>query len=508
LKVGVSAANRESLRSVFVCPDTGLKEEQMIGHVTARLESLYRRNRRSAARAAFFLSLSVILTTVIAAQFVVRDPGVRSGSVDAGQPLDSLAQTPGASNFFADGQKRFQEIEAVQNGLGPRFNSNQCSSCHSQPATGGTSPSATVFPLVGPNPETQVYNLDGAQNTIPSFVTADGPVREARFKFFLTPNGALSNTPDGGVHALFVISGRSDAGTCAIRQPNFERQLDLNNVSFRIPTPTFGAGLIENVSEETILANMRANGFAKQSLGISGHPNRDGNDGMISRFGWKAQNKSLEIFSGEAYNVEMGVTNQLFPNERANPDEAQHAGLPAACKLNPTPEDATNLAASQDSGVPGDASQFAMFMRLLAPPTASLTSPGGASSIASGRQLFSTIGCALCHTPALQTAPSRITPGLSQVSANLFSDLLVHNMGSNLADGVTQGAAGPDEFRTAPLWGVGQRIFFLHDGRTSDLLNAIEQHASSGSEANGVIHNFNSLTPQQRQNLLNFLRSL
>jgi CxxC motif-containing protein (DUF1111 family) len=310
------------------------------------------------------------------------------------------------------------------------------------------------------------------------------------------------------VHDLFVISGRTDAGACSIRQPEFVHNLALNNVSFRIPTPVFGAGLIENISEETIWANMRANGFAKQSLGISGHPNRDGNDGMISRFGWKAQNKSLDIFSGEAYNVEMGVTNELFQNERASPDEAQRGGLPAACKLNATPEDATNMAASQDNGVPGDASQFAMFMRLLAPPTPSTVSPGGATSIASGQQIFAQIGCALCHTPTLQTGPSHITPGLSQVNANLFSDLLVHDMGNNLADGVTQGAAGPDEFRTAPLWGVGQRIFFLHDGRTSDLLDAIQQHASSGSEANGVIRNFNNLTPQQKQNLLNFLRSL
>jgi CxxC motif-containing protein (DUF1111 family) len=333
-------------------------------------------------------------------------------------------------------------------------------------------------------------------------------VREARFKFFLNSSGGLSNTQDGGVHDLFVISGRSDAGSCAIRQPDFAHNLALNNVSFRIPTPTFGAGLIENISEEAILDNMRDNGFVKQSLGISGHPNRDGNDGMIARFGWKAQNKSLEIFSGEAYNVEMGVTNELFPNERSNPEEAQRGGLPPACKLNPTPEDMTKMAASQDSGVPGDASQFAMFMRLLAPPTPSLTSPGGAPSIASGRQAFAAIGCALCHTPALQTAPSHITPALHQVTANLFSDLLVHNMGTNLADGVSQGGAGPDEFRTAPLWGLGQRIFFLHDGRTSDLVNAIQQHAGSGSEANGVIRNFNNLTPQQKQNLLNFLRSL
>jgi CxxC motif-containing protein (DUF1111 family) len=480
----------------------------MIGKSGVRKEHSHQGNKLRIARLTGLLAVFTFFATAITAQFIARDPGVRDGSVGAGKPLESLAQTPGASNFFADGLSRFQEIDTVPRGLGPRFNTNQCSSCHSQPAVGGSSPSTTVYPFVGPNPETQVSNMDGAQNTLPSFITPDGPVREARFKFFLTPTGSLSTVPDGGVHALFVISGRSDAGACAIKQPNFAHNLALNNVSFRIPTPTFGAGLIENISEETILANMRANGFIKQSLGISGHPNRDGNDGMISRFGWKAQNKSLEIFSGEAYNVEMGVTNELFPNERANPEEAQREGLPAACKLNPTPEDATNLAAGQDTGVPGDASQFAMFMRLLAPPVASLTSPGGATSIASGRQAFGAVGCALCHTPVLQTGPSRITPGLGNVNANLFSDLLVHDMGRNLADGVSQGGAGPDEFRTAPLWGVGQRIFFLHDGRTSDLLDAIQQHAGFGSEANGVIRNFNTLSPQQKQNLLNFLRSL
>jgi CxxC motif-containing protein (DUF1111 family) len=353
-----------------------------------------------------------------------------------------------------------------------------------------------------------VFNLDGAQNTLPSFITPDGPVREARFKFFLTSTGTLSNNPDGGVHDLYVISGRPDAGSCSIRQPDFAHNLSLNNISFRIPTPTFGAGLIENISDETILANMRANASIKQSFNISGHPNRSGNDGSITRFGWKAQNKSLAIFAGEAYNVEMGVTNEAFPNERANPEEALRGGLPANCKINPTPEDDTNMNASLDSGVPGDMAQFAMFMRLLAPPTPSTTNPGGGTSIAAGRQVFGSVGCALCHTPAMQTGPSKITPDLSSASANLFSDLLVHNMGSNLADGVSQGGAGPDEFRTAPLWGLGQRIFFLHDGRTSDLVNAIQQHASSGSEANGVIRNFNNLTPQQKQNLLNFLRSL
>jgi CxxC motif-containing protein (DUF1111 family) len=461
--------------------------------------------------------------TVVVGQFVASDPGVRGGTIDSGKSLD-LTQTPGAADFFKDGLNRFVAVEGVSgqpsnNGLGPRYNTNQCSSCHAQPAVGGTSPSITAFPFLGPNPETLVANLDGqtSQNTLPSFITPDGPVREARFKFFLDGDGPRGGrrdsdgagpTPDGGVHDLFVISGRLDAGTCAIKQPDFARNLAQNNVIFRIPTPVFGAGLIENVSDEAILSNMSTNQQQKQSLGISGHPNRDGNDGAIARFGWKGQNKSLEIFAGEAYNVEMGVTNELFQNERASPDEAQHGGLPANCKLNPTPEDTSNFNGSPDSAVPSDTVQFAMFMRLLAPPTASTTTPGGATSISNGGQVFGAIGCALCHTPALPTASSSFTPGLGPGQANLFSDLLVHHMGTNLADGVSQGGAGPDEFRSAPLWGLGQRIFLLHDGRTKDLVDAIHEHASQGSEANGVIHNFNGLSPRQQQDLLNFLRSL
>jgi CxxC motif-containing protein (DUF1111 family) len=97
---------------------------------------------------------------------------------------------------------------------------------------------------------------------------------------------------------------------------------------------------------------------------------------------------------------------------------------------------------------------------------------------------------------------------MSGQTVNLFSDLLVHHMGQGLADGITQGGAGPDEFRTAPLWGVGQRVFFLHDGRTSNLVEAIEDHRSPGSEANKVIENFNRLSAQEQQVIINFLRSL
>jgi CxxC motif-containing protein (DUF1111 family) len=480
---------------------------------------LLQRTKAALCVGAFVLVSSA---TVVVGQFVASDPGVRGGTIDSGKSLD-LSQVPGAADFFSNGLGRFADVEVVQggnnNGLGPRYNSNQCSSCHSQPATGGSSPSTTAFPFIGPNPQTLVANLDGqtTQNTIPSFITPDGPVREARFKFFLDGSSPRSGrrdfdapgpTPDGGVHDLYVISGRQDAGTCAIKQPDFARNLTLNNVIFRIPTPVFGAGLIENIADETIRSNATLNQRQKEDLGISGHVNTNGNDGTITRFGWKAQNKSLEIFAGEAYNVEMGVTNELFQNERPSPDEAQNGGLPANCKLNPTPEDTTNFVASPNSAVPSDTVQFAMFMRLLAPPTASTTTPGGATSISNGSQVFGAIGCAMCHTPTLPTAASSFVAGLGPGQANLFSDLLVHHMGTNLADGVSQGGAGPDEFRSAPLWGLGQRVFFLHDGRTKDLVDAIREHASDGSEANRVIHNFNRLSPQQEQDLLNFLRSL
>jgi CxxC motif-containing protein (DUF1111 family) len=432
------------------------------------------------------------------------DPGVRAGSVNVGLPFSSLSTNQLA--FFQDGQTRFQQMDQVANGLGPSFNSNSCSSCHAQPAAGGTSPATAQYPNIGPNPQIEAGMANGAANSIPFFITTDGPVREARFPFVVNSNGSLSHTPDGGVHALFTIAGRRDAGTCDLAQPNFEQMQQLSNLIFRIPTPVYGAGLIENIADATILANMQANASLKEQLGISGHPNYSGNDGSITRFGWKAQNKSLEIFAGEAYNVEIGVTNELFPNERANP--------PAACLLNPTPEDSTNFDLS-GSQIPSDVVEFAHFMRFLAPPAPSMAGiPGNpsAASIQNGQALFNEVHCNTCHTRALQTSTSSLTADLSNQTAALFSDLLVHHMGSGLADNISQGSAGPDEFRTAPLWGLGQRIFFLHDGRSGPanggLVHAIQQHASNGSEANNVISLFNHLTSRQQQDILNFLRSL
>src|SRR5262249_42485019 len=162
---------------------------------------------------------------------------------------------------------------------------------HSQPAPGGSSPAANAYPHLGPNPQLTIATLDGARNVIPSFLSSDGPVREARFPFAVNADGSLSQTPDGGVHALFSIAGRSDAPGCNLPHPDFDRMQQLDNVVFRIPTPVYGAGLIETIADATILANMGANAQLKQQLGIAGHPNTSGNDGSITRFGWKAQNK-------------------------------------------------------------------------------------------------------------------------------------------------------------------------------------------------------------------------
>jgi CxxC motif-containing protein (DUF1111 family) len=125
-----------------------------------------------------------------------------------------------------------------------------------------------------------------------------------------------------------------------------------------------------------------------------------------------------------------------------------------------------------------------------------------------GKALFGQIGCGFCHTPALTTDPNSRIAALAGKTANLYSDLALHQMGKNLDDGISQGEAVGDEFRTAPLWGLGQRLFFLHDGRTSDLVVAIREHRGAKSEANGVIGNYDRLSESDKQDLLNFLRSL
>ena len=465
---------------------------------------------------------------LISTAWAQTDPGVRGGAIN-GQPgatatsplpLASVAaNTPtGVLDFFNNGLTRFLDNEAVSgganNGLGPRFNFNQCAGCHTQPTIGGTGGAV--------NPQfTAIHNgIAGPNDTTPAFITQNGPTREARFPFFFNNDGtANTNSPNGGVETLFTVSGLPLANGCTLAQPSFAAAAAAGNLIFRIPTPVFGAGLIENIDDSTLIAVQTA--AAGNGLGISGTFNHNGNDGTIARFGWKAQNKSLLLFAGEAYNVEMGISNELFGQDRPLPGEDQMgSGLPANClNLAGTgyPEDTTNFV--NTSGTAGttaanatilsDIEAFAQFMRLLAPPVQSTTVPGGATSISNGKSLFSAIGCATCHTPTINsTQPSNITTSLGSAQVAAFSDLEIHHMGTGLADNVSQGGAGGDQFRTAPLWGLGQRIFFLHDGRTTNLLTAIDAHASSGSEANQVEANFDSLSTSQQQDVVNFLRSL
>jgi CxxC motif-containing protein (DUF1111 family) len=457
----------------------------------------------------------------------VSDPGPRAG-VSAGGPLPNLQSD--VANFEFQSHIRFQEVDSVNgsvddanddaglttpisgSGLGPSFNGNSCAQCHVFPAVGGGSP-----PTI--DPQTTVGTLNGGTNTIPPFVANGGPIREARFPL----NNA--GKPDGGVHDLFVITGRTDATnqpnhntgtntTCTVAQTNFPQQIAANNIIFRIPISIFGDGLVENIGELDLRAASAAASSTGAALGItSGNFNLSGNDGTITRFGWKAQNKSLLIFAGEAYNVEQGVTNENFQNERTeqfqdgfqNDSDASITN----CLFNPTPEDTENFTDPNPTNSPSadfgsDITGFSGFMRLSAAPT---PAPGTASTNA-GLVTFENIGCGVCHIPTFSTQASPFTSGNTNSTFSPFSDFAIHDMGTVLADRVSQGNANGNDFRSAPLFGVGQRAFFLHDGRTANLVVAIEDHASTGSEANDVIANFNALAATDQQNIINFLRSL
>jgi CxxC motif-containing protein (DUF1111 family) len=345
------------------------------------------------------IALTVILNPgTIAAQ---QDPRARPVAPDAA-PLPYSELGPDLQSFFTAAMSDFMEVDSVSgtisgedgSGLGPTFNGNSCAQCHAFPVVGGSSPAR--------NPQVELANLDQAKNTVPSFITSEGPVREVRF--VRNPDGS----PDGGVHGLFTIRGRTDAIGCDLRQPNFAQQLAAGNVIFRIPTPTFGLGLVEATPDSTLQANLAANQQIKSQLGIGGALNTSGNDGTVTRFGWKAQNKSLMVFAGEAYNVEQGVSNEAFGNERA---------AAAGCVFNGSPEDATKINGNTTGSaaeMSSDLVNFAAFMRFSAPPAPAAMS----ASAKNGASLFNGVGCGLCHTATLTTGKSKFT-GMSHVRCDL-----------------------------------------------------------------------------------------
>ena len=426
----------------------------------------------------------------------------------AQQPQNTLPVDPDPTNPFSP--------RGLVNsaGMGPVFNADQCFICHSQPQIGGSSPRV--------NPAQLIAHRLGGTNVVPAFESPDGAFRETRFKY------KADGSRDGGVHSLFTLQGRSDAQDCTLRQPDYRTEVQRRNVAFRIPLQLLGLGLIESIQDKAILASMSSSLEAKRALGIGGHPNIVPNNGTISRFGWKAQNASINMFAGEAYNVEMGITNDLFPISRS-----EEEGCNLAYEPFDVPRSEISLYDDPLKIMPAWL-MFTEFMRFVEPPRPAPFSP----SAQRGQRVFAAVGCALCHTPSFKT-PGMANPqvpaqeigphsvALRGQTVNLYSDLLVHHMGATLADNVVQGNAGPDEFRTTPLWGLGQRLFFLHDGRTSDLLVAIRDHHSRAhsdggdnperdaqsptygpSEANAVVERFEDLSEQDKQAVLNFLRAL
>jgi CxxC motif-containing protein (DUF1111 family) len=447
------------------------------------------------------------MVVAVRAQSQAQDPGPRGGPPGAGTFIVGL--TSNQKNVEGTITGTFTEINSVtgtgdggtgNSGLGPRFNFNSCNGCHAQPAVGGAAPFTNGF--------FSVFFLDGALNEMPSFESQTGVMANARFPQVLPGNPY--SIPAGFTQELFTITGRSDAGSCDLEQPNFSGAQSANDVIFHTPLPMFGDGLMEIIPEGQILGNQAAECADEAETGICGTVQL-ASDTTISRFGWKAQERSALLFSSAAYNIEEGVSTEAFPNEL---DETQ-----PACLLNAIPEDHWNFINGSPHRFPGDPERQSLFIRFLAPPTPATPN----STTINGQNQFNSIGCNICHTspsPTQFVTPQSAIGALSGQNVNLFSDLLLHHMGNCLADGVIQGVAAGDMFRSAPLWGVGQRIFFLHDGRTSDIVQAIEDHSDTwctggpgftgyqASEADSVVNAFNALSATNQQDLVDFLRSL
>jgi CxxC motif-containing protein (DUF1111 family) len=334
-------------------------------------------------------------------------------------------------------------VEVAADGLGPVFNAQGCAVCHAVPAVGGSSPRNEVRAGIY-DPNTTQFNPLAAQG--------------------------------GSLFQIFALRAE-----CKENIPP-----EANVIAERQAQPLFGLGLVEAIPRATIAA-----GAVDKGDGIHGKlPN--------GRFGWKGQVPSLFIFSGDAYVNEMGITNDLFPNE--NVPNGNLATL-AACDAVPDPEDSAAPFTLPSGAVVNlrGIDNFTNFMTFLAPP------PRGniTADAVAGEAVFNNIGCAKCHTPSMRTDPNHPIAALRDKEVNLFSDLLLHNVGTG--DGIADGNAGPFELRTTPLWGLTASSPFLHDGSAATLEQAILAH---GGEAAVVTGRFRALGATEQQQLLAFLRSL
>ena len=392
-----------------------------------------------------FIATTGVFILVFAQWRINSQPLSAADSENLTNPLPDL--TPQETAHFMAGLEDFLEVETVEDGLGPVFNGKSCAECHAVPSVGGSEPN------VGVARETRIGRLFN--------------------KVFDPLDGSVSVNRGGGLLQQRAINlpGCHLKGEVVPPEATF--------VSLRISTPLFGAGLIEAILDATILANQSNGGRPNYVF----NPDTGGTE--LGRFGWKAQVATLHQFAGDAYLNEMGITNPSFPHENLPQGE-------------PIPSGCDTVADSEDDG--SGVTAFTNFMRFLAPaPRRPVT-----VQVQLGEQVFSQIGCASCHVPTMTTGPNSVA-ALSNQRVNLFSDLLLHAMGAGLADGIEQGRAKGDEFRTAPLWGLSRRDRFMHDGRSNTIEKAILRH---GGEAQNARDRFGGLSPADHDALLAFLDSL
>jgi len=367
--------------------------------------------------------------------------------VKPGDPLQGL--TPVEFSEFRLGLDDFTEVETVEDGLGPAFNGTSCAVCHSIPAIGG---SGVIL-------ETRAGYRDES-----------GAFR------------ALNEAGDTLMH-LFSVPTHS----CQPIMP-----ADVNVIARRAPIPVFGAGLVEAIPDEVLLA--LEDPFDRNRDGVSGRAavivDPATRERRVGRFGWKAQQATLLSFSADAYRNEMGITNDVFPLESAfGISQAQMQ----RCDPRPDPEDVRDPVTHR-RGI----DNFEAFMKFLAP-----IARGPVDDIVrDGERIYQAIGCAACHVPALATGPSA-NPLFNRRNVPLFSDLLLHDVGTG--DGIKQAAAEPDEIRTPALWGLRLRRPFLHDGSAATVEAAIGRHRN---EAELARRGFEQLSAEDRRRLLAFLHSL
>ena len=361
-----------------------------------------------------------------------------------GDPLPGLTAEQLAA--FEEGLEDFQEVDTPESGLGPIFNGVSCVACHSVPAIGGSS----------------------ATN---------------EFRFGRLVNGRFDPLTELGGSLLQQFATDPACQEVIPAQANVVAQ--------RQTTPLFGLGLIEAIPDTTLIQlaqSRKPDGVTGRISVVQDVPS---GEKRVGRFGWKAQQATLLAFSGDAYLNEVGITSRLFPQENAPNGDASMLDL---FDHMIDPEDTEDA----ESGK-ADIDVFTDFMRFLAPPPqVPFTASAGA-----GQNIFNQIGCAVCHTPTLRTGASPIA-ALNNKTARLYSDLLLHNMGS-LGDGIAQGAADPREMKTAPLWGLRASAPYLHDGRALSIEAAIRGHDGEGKPARD---RFLRLNTTQRRQLLEFLKSI